>query len=76
MATLETIYKSDKEIVEKYKEYAYRSDYNKLFFEHLGPELEKLYLNKKDKVITNIFFELSQYQYGFFGREINLKKIF
>ena len=76
MATLETIFSSDKETVEKLKEYAYRPDYNKLFFEHLGPELTKLYMNKKDKVVTNRFLESSQYEYGFFGHKINLKKAF
>ena len=76
MESLETIFSSENEIVEKLKEYAYKPDYKNLFFEHLGPELKKLYMNKKDKVFINKFLEAAQYEYGFFDNKIDLQKAF
>ena len=76
METLETIFSAENEIVEKLKGYAYKPDYKKLFFEHLGPELRKLYMNKKDKLFINKFLEASQYEYGFFDNKIDLQKAF
>ena len=76
MEALESIFSKDNEIVEKLKEYAYKPDYKKLFFEHLGPELTKLYISKKDKVYLKNFLEASQYEYGFFNNKIDLQKAF
>ena len=45
MKTLDTIFSSENEIIEKLKGYAYQPDYKKLFFEHLGPELKKVFIN-------------------------------
>ena len=75
MESLETIFSSEKEIVEKLKGYAYKPDYKKLFFEHLGPELNKIYMNKK-KIFTQNFLEAAQYEYGFFDKNIYLQKAF
>ena len=76
METLETIFSTDNDKVEILKGYAYKPDYKKLFFEHLGPELRKLYMNKKDKLFINKFLEASQYEYGFFDKKIDLQKAF
>ena len=76
MESLETLFSTENEIVEKLKGYAYKPDYKKLFFEHLGPELKKLYMNKKDKVFINKFLEAAQYEYGFFDNKIDLQKAF
>ena len=76
MEALDTIFSSENELVEKLKGYAYKPDYKKLFFEHLGPELRKLYMNKKDKLFINKFLEASQYEYGFFDNKIDLQKAF
>ena len=76
MEALDTIFSSENEIVEKLKGYAYKPDYKKLFFEHLGPELKKIYINKKDKVEFKNFLEASQYKYGSFDAEIDLQKAF
>ena len=59
MESLETLFSTENEIVEKLKGYAYKPDYKKLFFEHLGHELKKLYMNKKDKTFINKFLEAS-----------------
>ena len=76
MEVLETIFSSENEIVEKLKEFAEKPDYKKILFEHLGPELTKIYNNKKDKVFTRNFLEASQYEFGFFGKKIDLSKAF
>ena len=76
METLESIFSTDNDNVEILKGYAYKPDYKKLFFEHLGPELRKLYMNKKDKLFINKFLEASQYEYGFFDNKIDLQKAF
>ena len=76
MEILETIFSSDNETVEQLKGYAHKPDYKKLFFEHLGPELKKIYDSKKDKIFIKNFLEAAQYEYGFFNKEIDLPKAF
>ena len=76
MESLETIFSSENEIVEKLKEYAYKLDYGKIFFALLGPELRKIFENKKNKVIIKNFLEGAQYEYGFFNTQIDLQKAF
>ena len=76
MEALDTIFSSENELVEKLKGYAYKPDYKKIFFEHLGPELKKIFINTKDKVEFKNFFEASQYEYGSFDTEIDLQKAF
>ena len=76
METLESIFSSESEIVEKLKGFAQKPDYKKIFFEHLGPELTKIFMDKKDKIFFKNFFEASQYEYGFFGNEIDLPRAF
>ena len=76
METLETVFSTEGEIIENLKKNAYILDYKKIFFEHLGPELNKIFINKKDKVYTKNFLEALQYEYGFFGNEIDLQKAF
>ena len=76
MEALENLFSSDNEIVEDLKKQAYILDYNKIFFEHLGPELKKLFINRKDKVILKNFLEACQYEYGFFDTKIDLQKAF
>ena len=76
MEALEAVFSSENEVVEKLKEYAQQLDYKKILFEHLGPELRKIFNNKKAKVIIKKFLEASQYEYGFFGKKIDLSKAF
>ena len=76
MEILENIFSTDNDIVEQLKGYAKKPNYEKIFFEHLGPELKKIFNNKKDKVFTNHFLEASQYEYGFFDTKIDLQKAF
>ena len=76
MDTLENLFSSDIETIEKLKGYAKQLDYKKIFFDHLGPELKKIFVNKKDKVCIKNFLEASQYEYGFFDKEIDLQKAF
>ena len=76
MEILENIFSTDNDIVEQLKGYAKKPNYEKIFFEHLGPELKTIFNNKKDKVFTNHFLEASQYEYGFLGTEIDLQKAF
>ena len=76
MELIDTLFSNDKEIVDKLKEYAVKPDYKKIFFEHLGPELKKVFLNKKSQKYYNNFLEASQYEYGFFDKEIDLSKAF
>jgi len=76
MENFETIFSTENEVVEKLKKNAYKPDYKKIFFAHLGPELKKLFMNKKDKVIYKNFLEACQFEYGFFDTEIDLQKAF
>ena len=76
MEALNTIFSTENEIVEKLKENTYKPDYKKIFFEHLGPELKKIFTNRKDKVYLKNFLEALQYEYGFFDTEIDLSKAF
>ena len=76
MNALNTIFSIENEIVEKLKGYAYKPNYKKRFFEHLGPELKKVFINKKDKVIFTNFLKAAQYEYGFFCTKIDLQKAF
>ena len=76
MEVLDDLFTKDQEIVDKLKENAMILDYKKIFFEHLGPELNKLFEAKKNKVIIKNFLVASQYEYGFFKKKIDLKKAF
>ena len=76
METLETIFAAEGEVVEKLKGYANKLDYKKIFFGHLGPELKKIFINKKDEVFLKNFLEASSYEYGFFYTKIDLSKAF
>ena len=76
MEALETLFSSENEVVEKLKGFVQQQDYKKIFFEHLGPELTKIYNKKKEKVFIKNFLEASQYEYGFFGKKIDLSKAF
>ena len=76
MEILNSIFSTENEVVEKLRSYAKKPDYKKIFFEHLGPELKKIYNLKKDKVFTKYFLEAIQYEYGFFGNKIDLSKAF
>ena len=49
MEVLNDLFSKDQEIVDKLKENAMILDYKKIFFEHLGPELNKLFEAKKIK---------------------------
>ena len=74
--TLENIFSKDEYLIEKLKGFATLLDYKKLLFEHLGPELKKVYDNKKKNIIINHFLDALQYEYGLFGNNINLSKAF
>jgi len=76
MDALENIFSSENEVIEKLKGFIQQPDYKKLFFDHLGPELKKIYNNKKDKVFIKNFLEACQYEFGFFGQKIDLSKAF
>ena len=76
MELLDDIFSNNKEIVDKLRENAIILDYKKIFFEHLGPELNKLFEAKKKKVIIKNFLEAAQYEYGFFNQKIDLQKAF
>ena len=76
MSELENIFSKDNEIIEILKDYATILDYKKIFFNHLGPELKKIFDSKKDKVNYKNFYEAAQYEYGFFDKEIDLSKAF
>ena len=75
MALLE-IFSSSNDIVEKLKGYVTKLDYSKIFFDHLGPELRKIFDNRKDKIYIKNFLQAASYEYGFFGRQISLEKAF
>ena len=76
MEALEYIFPTDNEALEKLKGYAINLDYEKVFFEHLGPELKKIFKNKKDKIIYKNFLEALQYEYGFFRSKKRFTKSF
>ena len=76
MENLDTLFSTEIEVVEKLRTYAYKPDYKTIFFGHLGPELKKFFITKKDKVVLKNFLEASQYEYGFFDKEIDLPKAF
>lgn len=76
MKNIDNLFSTDNEVVEKLKGYAKQLDYKRIFFEHLGPTLNKLFINKKDKVILKHFLEAAQYEYGFFNKKINLQEAF
>ena len=76
METLDNIFSSENEIVEKLKGFVYQPDYQKIFFEHLGPELKKIFDNKREKVYHRNFLEAARYEYGFFDTKIDLPKAF
>ena len=66
MEALENIFPTDNEALEKLKGYAINLDYEKVFFEHLGPELKKIFKNKKDKIIYKNFFRSIAIRVWFF----------
>ena len=76
MENLDTLFSTENEVVEKLRTYAYKPDYKTIFFGHLGPELKKIFINKKDRIVLKNFLEASQYEYGFFNKEIDLPKAF
>jgi len=76
MDALENIFSTDEYIVSNLRRIAKKPDYNKFLFSHLGPELRKIFDSKKEKVIYKNFFEALQYEYGFFGKPIDLPKAF
>ena len=76
MELIDTLFSTEKGIVEKLKEFAIKPNYKEIIFEHLGPELKKLFILKKDKIITKNFLEAVSYEYGFFDKEIDLQKAF
>ena len=76
MDPLENIFPSDNETVEKLKGFAYKLDYPKILFEHLGPELKKIFDTKKDKSIYKNFLEALSYEYGLFGKKMDLSTAF
>ena len=76
MDALENLFSTDNETINKLKSYASQPDYNQVLFSHLGPELRKIFDNKKDKTIYKNFFQASQYEYGFNNTEIDLQKAF
>ena len=76
METLENIFPTDPETVEKLKGFAYKLDYPNILFQHLGPELKKIFDTKKDKSIYKNFLEALSYEYGLFGKKIDLPTAF
>ena len=76
MDAIDTIFSNENEIVETLKGYTKEIDYKKLFYEHLGPELKKLFDKRKDIVNFKNFYDASQYEYGFFDKEIDLLKAY
>ena len=76
MEELSNLFSSDNETVEKLKGYAKKLDYNKIFFDHLGPSLKELFNKKKNEVNLKNFLKGAQYEYGFFNEKINLPKAF
>ena len=76
MKALINLFPKKGEIVEKLKENVTKLYYKKIFFEHLGPELKKLFDKRKDVVNFKNFYDASQYEYGFFDKEIDLLKAY
>ena len=73
--TLENVFSKDEYLIEKLKGFATLLDYKKLF-EHLGPELKKVFDKKKNNLLIKDFLEALQYEYGLFGNKIDLPKAF
>ena len=76
MKTLDNLFSKKIEIVKKLKENVVQIYYKKVFFEHLGPELKKIFDKKIDKVYYKNFYEAAQYEYGFFDKNIDLLKAY
>ena len=76
MKTLDNLFSKKIEIVQKLKENVAQIFYRKIIFDHLGPELKKVYDKKKDKVYYKNFYEASQYEYGFFDKDIDVLKAY
>ena len=76
MEVLEALFSKETEIVEKLRGFAYNLDYEKIFFEHMGPRLKEIFIKRKDKMIIKNFLEAAQYEYGFFDTKIDLQKAF
>ena len=76
MKTLDNLFSKKIEIVQKLKENVVQIFYKKILFDHLGPELKKIFDKKKDKVYYKNFYEAAQYEYGFFGKDIDLLKAY
>lgn len=47
---LENLFSSDKNLIEKLQGFSKLLDYKELFFEHLGPELKKVFDKKKNNL--------------------------
>ena len=58
MKTLDNLFSKKTEIVEKLIKNVAQLFYKKIFFEHLGPELKKIFDKKKIKYIIKIFMKL------------------
>ena len=76
MKTLDNLFSKKIEIVQKLKENVAQIYYKKVFFDHLGPELKKIFDKKIDKVYYKNFYEAAQYEYGFFDKDIDLLKAY
>ena len=76
MQTLENIFSKKIDIVEKLQKNVPQVFYKKEIFEHLGPELRKIFDKKKDKINYKYFYEAAQYEYGFFDKEIDLTRAY
>ena len=73
---LENLFSSDKNIIEKLKGLATLLDYKEVLFGHLGPELKKVFDKKRNNLIISNFLEALQYEYGLFGKKIDLNKAY
>jgi hypothetical protein len=76
MKTLDNLFSKKIKIVQKLKENVVQIFYKKILFDHLGPELKKIFDKKKDKVYYKNFYEASQYEYGFFDKDIDVLKAY
>ena len=76
MKTLDNLFSKKIEIVAKLKENVSQIFYTKILFDHLGPELKKIFDKKKDNVYYKHFYEAAQYEYGFFDKDIDLLKAY
>ena len=57
MKALDNFFSKKIEIVKKLKENVVQIFYKKILFDHLGPELKKIFDKKKDKVYYKNFYE-------------------